>query len=176
MITTGKIKKHQPSQLLPLFGLIRAIVSGFFLRKNVMMIKTINHKGKPMTMPETPYNDYHSERMIRAVQYSKTAGITIDDRGKICFNNEQYVIPEDHKLMIIREFILVMSYHGYLVTYHNDPEQIIVTHGQFEKTHGQIDQWHIILPRQAILMFTDMTINAIKASHQEHERSRQLAR
>lgn len=129
-----------------------------------------------MSMPATPYNDYHTEQRIRAVQYSKTAGIAIDDQGEICFNHEQYVIPDDHQLLIVREFILVMSYHGYLVSYYDDPEQIIVTHGDFERTHGQLDQWHIILPREAILMFTDVTINAIKTNHQEYERSRALAR
>ena len=70
----------------------------------------------------------------------------------------------------------VMSYHGYSVLYYDDPEQIIVSHGQFDKRHDQLDHWHITLPREAIMMFTDVTINAIKANHQEHERSRQLVR
>lgn len=141
-----------------------------------MIIKTINHKGEPMTPPATPYRDYHSEHMIKAAQYANTVGITIDSNGKLCFSNEQYVIPEDHKLMIIREFMQVMNYHGYSVLYYDDPEQIIVSHGQFDKRHNQLNQWHIILPREAIMMFTDATINAIKTHHQEYERSRQLAR
>lgn len=141
-----------------------------------MIIKTINHKGEPMTPPATPYNNYHSKQRIRAAQYSKTAGIAIDSEGEICFNHKQYVIPEDHKLMIIREFIQVMNYHGYSALYYDDPEKIIVSHGQFDKGYNQLDHWHVTLPREAIMMFTDVTINAIKASHQEHERSRQLAR
>lgn len=106
--------------------------------------------------PDTPINDYYIKKRFDDIAYSTSMTYTVDSEGRLGSRvEEEFVIPEHHRLMIELEFKRVMLHHGFNVVDDDTDSSLF----EIKSCHNP---WSMIIARQSIIMFTDVTIQAIK--------------